>query len=235
MIQQEMLEYQSIDRELNRIQAELRKNEFYQKGRQYKALKQNYEDSVARAETKANDLKTQLAVCRENMSKATAVIEEYYKELDDVEDLDELNYINRKLNEQLEVIAAIEKEIKRIARDGEETVKSIEDIAVKLPKIVSAIAQCNNEFNKAAEAQKPRVAELRQRQTALKQAIDPSVLEIYKKVSDGQIQPVFVPLKDGARCGGCQMEMPKAVVDAQFATKDYMRCEHCGRIIYKAE
>ena len=82
---------------------------------------------------------------------------------------------------------------------------------------------------------KTPVAELRQKQTALKAKIAPSLFEIYKKVSEGQIQPVFVALRDGTRCGGCQMEMPKAIVDAQFATKDYMRCEHCGRIIYKAE
>ena len=31
------------------------------------------------------------------------------------------------------------------------------------------------------------------------------------------------------------MEIPKAVVDAQLSNKDYMRCEHCGRIIYKEQ
>lgn len=235
MIQQEMLEYQTIDRELNRIEKELRENEFFVKRKQYKAMHQSCEESISRAEVKAADLKNQLTACRENMSKAAKLIEEYCREIEDVEDLDELNYISKKLNEQLEILSSIEKEIKRLSREGEEAVKQVEEISAKLPQIITLYAKCTTEFNKATEAQKPRVTELKQKQIALKQAIDPSLFELYKKVSDGQIQPVFVPLRDGVRCGGCQMEMPKAIVDAQFAAKAYMRCEHCGRVIYKAE
>lgn len=235
MIQQELLEYQKIDRELNRIEKELRENEFYVKRKQYKALHQSCEDSLARAESKANELKSQLAAYRENMSQITALIEEYCREIEEVQDVDELNYMNKKLNEQLETVANIDKEIKRITGEGEETLKSIDEISAKLPQIIAHYAKCSNEFNKATEAQKPKVSALKQKQAALKQVIDPKMFEIYKKVSDGQVQPVFVPLRNGVRCGGCQMEMPKAIVDAQFASKDYMRCEHCGRIIYKED
>lgn len=235
MIQQEMLEYQKIDRELTRIEKELRENENYVKFKQYRNMRQACEDNVARAESKAADLKTQLSSCRESIAKITAQIDEYCHAIDDAQDTDELNYINKKLNEQLELLTNVEKEVKRLQREGEETVKSLEDINEKLPKIISLCVKFNNEFAAAKEAQRPRVAELKQKQAALKQKISPSLFEIYKKISDGQIQPVFVALRDGTRCGGCQMEMPKAIVDAQFANKDYMRCEHCGRIIYKPE
>ncbi|MCM1534085.1 MAG: C4-type zinc ribbon domain-containing protein [Corallococcus sp.] len=235
MIQQEMLEYQSIDRELNRIEKELKKNEFFVRRKQYKSLHQSCEENMLKSESKATDLNGQLAQARQNMAAVKSALDEYCKEIVEVEDADELNYLTKKLNEELESLSAIEKDIKRISREGEEIVKTLEDINAKLPKIIALYAKCNEEFNKASEAQKPRVIELKTKQTELKKAIAPSLFEIYKKVSDGQIQPVFVPLRDGNRCGGCQMEMPKAIVDAQFANKDYMRCEHCGRIIYKAE
>lgn len=230
-----MLEYQKIDRELARIEKELRENENYLKFKQYKNMRQACEDSIARAESKAGDLKSQLSACHESITKITAQIEEYCREIGEALDSDELNYINKKLNEQLDALAAVERDVKRLQREGEETVKSLEEITEKLPKVVSLCVKFNNEFAKAKEAQRPRVAELKQKQAVLKQAIDPSIFEIYKKVSEGQIQPVFVALRDGTRCGGCQMEMPKAIVDAQFANKPYMRCEHCGRIIYKPE
>lgn len=235
MIQQEMLEYQKIDRELLRMEKELRENESYVKLKQYKAMRQACEDNVVRAESKANDLKSQLTSLKDNMSKVLALVEEYYKEIEDVEDVDELNYMNKKLAEQTEALANIEREMKRIQREGEEAVKSLNEITAKLPQIVALCAKFNNEFVKATNALKPRVLELKQKKTDLRKYINPALFEIYQKVSDGQIQPVFVPLRDGIRCGGCQMEMPKAIVDAQFANKDYMRCEHCGRIIYKAE
>jgi len=233
MIQQEMLQYQSLDGELSRIEKELRKNEFYVKRKQYKALRQECEENIAKLDGKAGELRVQLANAKQSLDKITAVIEEHSKEIVDIEDKDELNYMNKKLNEQLESLGLVEKDIKRILREGEEIAKSFEEINAKLPKIIAGYNKCNEEFAKAAEAQKPRVNELKVKQAELKKVIEPSLYEVYRKISDGQIHPVFVPLRDGCRCGGCQMEMPKAVVDAHMANKDYMRCEHCGRVIYK--
>ena len=235
MIQQEMLQYQSLDSELNRIEKELRKNDSFVKRKQYKALSQECEDNLMKLDAKAAELKNQLALSRQQMEKITAVIEEHAKEINDIEDVDELNYMNKKLNEQLELLSAVEKDIKRIIREGEEISKSFDDINVKLPKLVVAYKKANEDFNKATEEVKPRVTELRAKQAELKKVIDPSIFDVYKKASESGLRPVFVPLRDGARCGGCQMEMPKAVVDAQFSGKSFMRCEHCGRVIYKED
>lgn len=235
MIQQEMLQYQSIDGELNRIERDLRKNDSLVKRKQYKALSQECEDNLGRLDAKAAELRSQLAQAKQSMETITREIEEHAKEINDIEDMDELNYMNKKLNEQVELLSAVERDIKRILREGEEIAKSFDDINVKLPKIVAAYKKANEDFNKATEEVKPRVNELRAKQIELKKVIDAQLFDIYKKVSDGGVRPVFVPLRDGSRCGGCQMEMPKAVVDAQFAGKSFMRCEHCGRVIYKED
>ena len=235
MIQQEMLQYQSLDSELSRIERDLRNNDSFVKRKQYKALSQECEDNLAKLDAKAGELKTQLAAARQSMEKISAVIEEHAKEIHDIEDVDELNYMNKKLNEQVELLAAVEKEVKRILREGEEISKSFDEINAKRPKLIAAFKKANEDFNKATEEAKPRVAELKQKQAELKKVIEPQLFEIYKKVSDGGLRPVFVPLRDGSRCGGCQMEMPKAVVDAQFSGKSFIRCENCGRVIYKED
>lgn len=235
MIQQEMLQYQEIDGELNRIERDLRKNEGFVKRRQYKAMSQECEENLARLDARAADLRNQLATARQSMEKINSVIEEHAKDVDTLQDEDELNYMNKILNKQLELLAAVEKDIKRIIREGDEISKSFEEISKKLPRLVAAYNKCNEEFNAAAAQVKPRVTELKQTQAKLKAVVDPQLFEIYQKVSEGGLHPVFVPLQDGSRCGGCRMEMPKAVVDAQMAGKSHMRCEHCGRIIYKAD
>ena len=235
MIQQEMLQYQSLDSELNRIERDLRKNDNFVKRKQYKALSQECEDNLGKLDARAADLRTQLAIARQSVEKITAEIEEHAKEIHDIEDVDELNYMNKKLNEQLDLLSSVDKEIKRILREGEEIAKSFDEINVKLPKIVAAYKKANEDFNKATDEVKPRVNELRQQQAELKKVIAPSLFDAYKKVSESGVRPVFVPLRDGVRCGGCQMEMPKAVVDAQFAGKSFVRCEHCGRVIYKED
>ena len=235
MIQQEMIQYQSLDGELNRIERDLRKNDSFIKRRQFKALSQECEDNLAKLDARAQDLKNQLAASKQAMERITEVIEEHSKEIAALEDIDELNYMNKQLNVQLTELANLDKDIKRIIREGEEIAKSFDDINAKLPKIIVAYKKANEDFNKATEEVKPRVTELRAKQAELKKVIDPSLYDIYKKISEGGLHPVFVPLRDGSRCGGCQMEMPKAVVDAQMAGKSYMRCESCGRIIYKED
>ena len=235
MIQQEMIQYQSLDGELNRIERDLRKNDSFIKRRQFKALSQECEDNLGKLDARAQDLKNQLAASKQAMERITEVIEEHSKEIAALEDIDELNYMNKQLNVQLTELANLDKDIKRIIREGEEIAKSFDEINAKLPKIIVAYKKANEDFNKATEEVKPRVTELRAKQAELKKVIDPSLYDIYKKISEGGLHPVFVPLRDGSRCGGCQMEMPKAVVDAQMAGKSYMRCESCGRIIYKED
>lgn len=234
MIQREMLDFQTLDGELNRIEKELRKNEFFIKRKQYKALKQECEDKLIKMESKAGELKNQLAQTTQNLAKINAVIEDYTKEIDCIQDDDELSYMTKKLAEQTELLSAVERDVKRILRDGEEIARLFDELNAKLPKIVAGYNKCNEEFNKAAAEVKPKVNEIKTKQAALKMAIDPELFEKYQKISDGQVYPVFVPLLDECRCGGCRMEMPKAVIEAQMRGKNYMRCEHCGRIIYKS-
>ena len=233
MIQQEMLQYQKLDSELNKIERELKKNEFYVKRKQYKALRQECEENLAKLDAKAAELKSQLAVAKQSLEEISSVIDEHSREIADIADGDELSYMNRKLSEQLDMLANVEKTIKRILREGEELARMFEEINAKLPKIVAGYNKCNTEFAKATEAARPRVTELKAQQAELRKKIDDNLFATYKRISDGQIHPVFVPLRDECRCGGCQMEMPRAVVDAQMNNKGYMVCEHCGRIIYK--
>ncbi len=235
MIQQEMLTYQQLDGELNRIERDLRKNENFVRRRQYKAASQECEETISKLDARAQDLKNQLAQAQQTVRRITEVIDEHTREIGTLEDVDELNYMNKKLNEQLSELNAVEKEIKRIIREGDEIAKAFEETSAKLPRLVAGYNKCNEEFNKATAEVKPRVNEIRAQQSELRKSIDDNLFNIYKKVADGGLSPVFVPLEGGTRCGGCRMEMPKAIVDAQFAGKNYMRCEHCGRIIFKQE
>ena len=147
MIQQEMLQYQALDGELNRIEKELRKNENFVKRKQYKALSQECEENLGKLDARAQELRNQLAQARQAMDKINEVIEEHAKERGALEDVDELNYMNKKLNEQLTELTNIDKDIKRILKEGEEISKSFDDINAKLPKLVKLYNKCNEDFN----------------------------------------------------------------------------------------
>lgn len=233
MIQQEMLRYQTLDGELNRIERDLRKNEFFIKRKQYKGLKQECDDKLAKLEIKAAELKSQFDSAMHTLNAVSAVVEEYTKEIEAIQDNDELSYMNKKLAEQTELLASVERDVKRVQKEGAEIARLFDEISAKLPKVIAGYNKCNDAFNQAAAVVKPRVNDIKKEQLELKKAIDPELFEKYRKIADGQVMPVFVPLKDECRCGGCQMEMPRAVIDAQISEHGFARCEHCGRIIYR--
>lgn len=235
MIQQEMLLYQKLDSELYKIESGLKKNDNYINRKKYKALRQECEDNLVKLDAKAAELKSQLAIAKQTLADITAVIDEHMNEIADIADGDELNYMNRKLSDQMDQLAAVEKDIKRILREGEDLVRTFEEINKKLPAIVNGYNKCNAAFAQATEEVRPRVTELKNQQAQLRDKIDPDLFATYKRISDGQIRPVFVPLRDASRCGGCQMEMPRAIVEAQMQQKGYVVCEHCGRIIYNQQ
>ncbi len=232
MISQEILEYQSLDGELTRIEKDLRKNENYVKSRKYKALWREIDESLSVLDARTADLHNQLVQAHQTVEKLSASVEEYSKEIENVQDDDELNYISKKLNAQMELLASAEKDVKRIVKEAEEIAKTFSENSAKIPKIVNAVSACDAEFKKATESVKPRVAEIKKRQLALQSQIDKTLLEGYLKKHE-QVHPVFVPLKGENICGGCQMDMPLAVVTSGFEQKGYVVCEHCGRIIYK--
>lgn len=234
MIQQEMLKYQSLDTELFKIERDLRKNQYYIKRKELKISLQKCEEQIARLEQKTVDLRNQLSVANQTLQKIGEVIDEHNRELADIEDRDELNYMSKKLAEQLDLLSAAEKDLKQILAEGEEVSKTFESISkTQMPRLVSEYSKCNAQFDNATQQVKPRVMEIKKQQAELRKAIDPQLFDVYKKRAE-QTRPVFVPLCDGNRCGGCRMDMPLAQVESKMAGKDYMVCEHCGRIIYRA-
>lgn len=236
MIQQQMLEYQKIDGELNRIERDLRKSEAYQNLKKYKALRAEYEDTLNKLDAKASDLKNRLAQAKQSIAKINAVIDEHTNEMTHVESSDELKYMSKKLDEQLKLLAQVEADIREILREGEEIAKKFEEINAKLPAIAKAYKAASEEFENQKEQIKPRVKELRDKLDALKPQLDKNLFATYERISAGKVFPVFVPLHDGNRCGGCRMDMPLGVVETEMQKHGgIMRCEHCGRIMYKVD
>lgn len=236
MIQQQMLEYQKIDGELNRIERDLRKSEAYQNLRKYKTLRQDYEDTLNRLDSKAGELKSKLTQAKQSVAKISSVIDDLTNEMTHVESSDELKYMSKKLDEQLKLLTQVEGEIRDTLREGEEIAKKFDEINSKLVAVAKALKTANDEFSSQKEAVKPRVMELRTKLDALKPTLDKKLFEMYERISAGKVFPVFVPLTDGNRCGGCRMDMPLGVVEAEMQKRGgLMRCEHCGRIMYTAD
>ncbi|MGX8717149.1 MAG: C4-type zinc ribbon domain-containing protein, partial [bacterium] len=50
----------------------------------------------------------------------------------------------------------------------------------------------------------------------------------------GKAMPRVVPVKDDGKCGGCFLALSRETMD-RLQKEGVQFCEHCGRILYKAE
>lgn len=82
---------------------------------------------------------------------------------------------------------------------------------------------------KMEENLKPELAEIDRRIASLESKADKESYELYKKMRNDNIFPVFVRL-NGNRCGGCQMELPLSFIE-KLKLKGKLPCEECRRII----
>lgn len=235
MLQSEMLKYQELDGQLRKMKNDLEKNEFRIRGKKLNALRQQTEDYMSQLDGKAIDLNNQVATLRKKYDDVVKHIEEYSKLADDIRDTDELNYLKKKINTQLDLLKSIEKELSDIASSAEKIfAEYAETVKVKLPQILSQYRECNNKFNEIISTSQPVVDGLRTQLNQLEKVINPEIMEIYKKIRQQNIYPVFVLLEGKLRCGGCRMDLSGSAV-SRIDESGYIRCEHCGRIVYKAE
>ena len=75
----------------------------------------------------------------------------------------------------------------------------------------------------------PQLAEIDKQIQTLEAKANKEAYEIYKKMLNDNIFPVYVHL-NGNRCGGCQMELPLSFVE-RLRIKGQLPCEECRRII----
>ena len=82
---------------------------------------------------------------------------------------------------------------------------------------------------KMQENLKPQLDEIDKKIASLESKADKDAYELYKKMRNDNIFPVYVKL-NGNRCGGCQMELPLSFVE-KLRLKGQLPCEECRRII----
>lgn len=228
---QDILQYQKLDGALLRMQKELKNNEFRKQGIQLAAMRQEAEDTLLKLETRAQELKSMLSNSIAALDTITNTLAEHQKAIGDIEDIEELKYLRKKIATQYDSLDACERNIKVIIKDSEDAQSRFNDYATKLPIIVSKLAKCNEEFAKLMEEAKPKIKDLQRQQAELEGKLDASLLEKYKEMRSQNIYPVFVQL-EGKSCGGCRMELTGSAV-SQLDSNEYIRCEHCNRLLFK--
>lgn len=228
-----ILQYQKLDGTLLEIEKNLKTNESRKMSMKLTSYKQDAEDRLVKIEAKAGELSTSLNNAIANINTVKETLDEHIKAVEDLEDIEEIKYLKKKIASELETLDNHDKTIKGILDEINAMQDSYNDISAKLPKAVSQLASVNEAFGKIVAEVKPQIDSLKEEKKELEKSLDASLLAEYKKVRAQNLYPVFVELGAGNTCAGCHMTT--SVDFAEMDAEGYVKCENCNRRVYKAD
>lgn len=229
---QKLLEYQKIDMQYRKLNAEIRNSDAAKKKALSAAqLKQATEDftrcSVVLETENANYEKL-----AEQFRAVAKEVEEIGESTQNENDDQQLEYYAKQLSKKAAQLESLEKECARILKElgaTSEQAKKTFALGKELQKRVKIYTE---EYNKLIADRKKDAEELHKQRAAAEKEVDPRLMEMYKKAQENGKAPYFVPLA-GESCGGCGMGLDVAVMDRFKAGQEIDECPNCGRYIYK--
>lgn len=225
-----MLEYQSLDMELNKLKkstlnsadrSNLSKLKSYIVDFHNKGFK--LEDDAKELLNDYNKLKKQYDA---NCDKVQALTK---TPMDDIT-LDKVDSFLYQINSLSSELFLLERNINIIMTKIKESLKNFDITKKNIIKAKEKYNDCKEKCDKEAEVIAPKIQELEKKMKALEKDIPADLFAKYNSIKGDKIFPVFVALNDG-HCSGCRVELPTAKVNKVKADGSIV-CEQCHRIIY---
>ena len=227
----EMLEYQKIDGQIRKPEAELKNSDDRKNATKMQEYLKDSQGKLVALEKTSEKL---VALYK----KATTAYNDFAEKLEKLlkegtgTNPEEVTARLEKANAFMVVSTKLEKDLESLAQSLTK-INSDFDQLMKNSKTAKANFEVyKNRYNEARQKNEPVINELKAKRDKLKGLIDAEMLARYTHKAEAKY-PVLVPLKDN-RCGGCRMEISGTKLK-QLKEKGVIECENCGRIIFNAE
>lgn len=225
-----ILEYQTLDSELFKLEKSLRENADKKTASQMQNNAKIAQERSYKLDEKAKELqkeyynaKNQYAIQKKKMDEIFA------KDMDKLskEEVDKLIKLQEKLSQNLSIL---ERSFAKLAENMNALLSDFNKTKNAFQMAKEQFALSKQKFDKAQNDAMPKKQELAKKLSALEKGIENKIIEAYKKRRAENIFPVFVSLA-GNCCGGCRMELSVANL-SKLKEEGILTCEHCHRIIY---
>ena len=230
---QELIQYQEIDRKLRKIEVSLANSEERKAVLERKKYLTGVEDSATMHEKKAEDLLARYQKLKSSYEALVKTVEEYTKLSETLEGEDEIEYFERKVNQVMDSLHAIEGELVAVTKEMEETGKSFAELRKNFTKAREGFKAYRAKYDALKATRAPEVEAINAELAEAAKSVDPEILEKYKRKRKDKIFPVLVPMKADS-CGGCSMQIPLNQMN-RLKKEGHIECENCHRVIYLEE
>ena len=224
-----LLDYQEKDAGLREIELKLSGSEERKKALSAKKYLDGVEESINKLDLKAAELNAAYEKCLADLVKLKDQENEFKTAAEDAEDMNAIDYLNKKTDELLSRI----KTLSATAAKIEEEIKGvIVEFAQIKKKTAAAQAQYKENAPKYADLKnslKEKQESVKKELDGLRKNVDPALMERYLKKRAG-FYPVIYEVKNNA-CGFCSMQLSMSEA-GKLKNGDIIECEHCGRLLF---
>lgn len=230
---QALLNYQSADAKLKKIEKILAESEERKKAVSAKKYLEGVEENVNKLDDRAAELISAYEKATDEQIKLKEQESALRESLDSVADDKEASYLIKKADELIAKIKALGAKASKIAEEIHAILKDYNNIK-NTTKVAQAQYKENAEkYNALKESVKEEKESVEKELAELKKKVDPALMEKYLKKRADKIYPIVYALRDSV-CGACNMELAMSEVN-KLKNGEVIECSLCGRLLYHSK
>ena len=231
---EKILEYQSLDTEIHKLEQQLLNNP------DQKAITK-LQNVVKETQVISANLEKEAEKAVQDFQKLKKNYTDAYGSLTRLEQSQNNNYNEsqcadcvKQLNNISSFLTALEKRIMAMADSVSKILAEYESAKQNYNKAKTKHAHHKAKLQKLETEILPKIDALKANLSNLESGMPENFLKKYKAKRQDNVFPVVVPLRENS-CGGCGMELPSAQVE-KLKKDGFLECENerCHRIIYFA-
>lgn len=228
----EILEYQKLDGQLRQIEKQINESNERKTYARIRGVWADFQEQLKKMELRSRELNIMLENAIKTMAEKNSLLSEYNSSADSAQDLQEVDFMLKKLADVERTLNQAERDIKSVISEAEEISNKYDNYRSKYPLVQAQARDAKAKFEELRESRKDEIVQLRAQLREVAKDIPQGVIEEYERLKRQGIYPPYVALRGTNQCSGCSMELATGQVYA-LNEKGSIRCEHCRRIIYK--
>lgn len=226
--------YQQRDMEADRFETEMRQAPTRLKLLKERDFLQEQQNNMKRIEREVALMSDRLDALRDEEERLRGVLDNLLTAVKDITE-DQTEEIDRQIaaaSKLEDTLLTYEQEIAKMRKDSELRNRMQKDIRLRAASTKADFDEHKKAYDVEFKRDKARLQELRKAAEEESKKVDPELLAKYRSIKQ-HIAPPIAKL-NGNRCGGCNMELSAATLNAMNG-RDFIECDNCGRALFKSE
>lgn len=227
---QALLQYQTIDQKLFKIDNDLAKSETYQKYAKLRKFLKAAPEKVDALEAKATFMRAEVAEYTKQYEQVESTLSDFENLEELVNDGADISFYKKNAQSIVDKLKKLKADIAALTENIQATDEEYRTLKKKVKAAQKQYAAAEEEYKAAKKAVEEERGGYQTQLTEAAKSVEESVLARYlTKRKEGTPFPIVGEILNG-RCPVCGMEPPIA---AQGKLAEGIECDSCHRIIFK--